>query len=211
MRCLVFLVAFVAVPTLAEIPAQPDVAVEAAPRRPTMQQLPAEASLEAPPTARDLIDARAEFEQRYPGILARGRTTAGAAMLPDVLIDAAVSEDNRDVKWFMLCEARRMAVASGNAAALDRAVVLASATFEFDALAEEYRLLREIPIRMLAPPRAAALAEVAEKVANRAEGDGRRDLAIMSWNLAVRGWQRAGAMDAARKAAVRHDEMIAVQ
>jgi hypothetical protein len=33
----------------------------------------------------------------------------------------------------------------------------------------------------------------------------------MSWNLAVRGWQRAGAMDAARKAAVRHDEMIAVQ
>ncbi len=211
MRCLVFLVAFVAVPTLAEIPAQPDVAVEAAPRRPTMQQLPAEASLEAPPTARDLIDARAEFEQRYPGILARGRTTAGAAMLPDVLIDAAVSEDNRDVKWFMLSEARRMAVASGNAAALDRAVVLASATFEFDALAEEYRLLREIPIRMLAPPRAAALAEVAEKVANRAEGDGRRDLAIMSWNLAVRGWQRAGAMDAARKAAVRHDEMIAVQ
>ena len=175
-----------------------------------MQQLPAEASLEAPPTARDLIDARAEFERRYPGILARGRTTAGAAMLPDVLIDAAVSEDNRDVKWFMLSEARRMAVASGNAAALDRAVVLASATFEFDALEEEYRLLREIPIRMLAPPRAAALAEVAEKVANRAEGDGRRDLAIMSWNLAVRGWQRAGAMDAARKAAVRHDEMIAV-
>ena len=211
MRCLVFLVAFVAVPALAEIPAQPDVAVEAAPRRPTMQQLPAEASLEAPPTARDLIDARAEFEQRYPGILARGRTTAGAAMLPDVLIDAAVSEDNRDVKWFMLSEARRMAVTSGNATALDRAVVLASATFEFDALAEEYRLLREIPIRMLAPPRAAALAEVAEKVANRAEGDGRRDLAIMSWNLAVRGWQRAGAMDAARKAAVRHDEMIAVQ
>jgi hypothetical protein len=210
MRCLVFLVAFVAVPTLAEIPAQPDVAVEDAPRRPTMQQLPAEASLEAPPTARDLIDARAEFERRYPGILARGRTTAGAAMLPDVLIDAAVSEDNRDVKWFMLSEARRMAVASGNAAALDRAVVLASATFEFDALAEEYRLLREIPIRMLAPPRAAALAEVAEKVANRAEGDGRRDLAIMSWNLAVRGWQRAGAMDAARKAAVRHDEMIGV-
>ena len=126
-----------------------------------MQQLPAEASLEAPPTARDLIDARAEFERRYPGILARGRTTAGAAMLPDVLIDAAVSEDNRDVKWFMLSEARRMAVASGNAAALDRAVVLASATFEFDALAEEYRLLREIPIRMLAPPRAAAMVEAA--------------------------------------------------
>jgi hypothetical protein len=205
-----FVALLLAVPAWADDPPPPPAPADA-PRRPTMQQLPAEASLEAPPTARDLIDARAEFERRYPGILARGRTTAGAAMLPDVLIDAAVSEDNRDVKWFMLSEARRMAVASGNAAALDRAVVLASATFEFDALAEEYRLLREIPIRMLAPPRAAALAEVAEKVANRAEGDGRRDLAIMSWNLAVRGWQRAGAMDAARKAAVRHDEMIAVQ
>jgi hypothetical protein len=31
----------------------------------------------------------------------------------------------------------------------------------------------------------------------------------MSLNLAVRGWQRAGAIDAARKAAVRHDELIA--
>jgi hypothetical protein len=53
----------------------------AAPGRPTMQQLPAAASLEAPPTARELVDARAEFERRYPGILARGRTTAGAAVI----------------------------------------------------------------------------------------------------------------------------------
>ena len=181
----------------------------AAPARPTMRQLPAAASLEAPPTARELVDAREEFERRYPGILARGRTTAGAAVIADALIEAAASEEDRDVKWLMLVEARRMAVVSGNATSLDRAIVLASATYEFDADEEEYRALKEIPVRLLAPQRAASFAEVAEKVAGRAESDGRRDLAIMSLNLAVRGWQRAGAIDAARKAAVRHDELIA--
>ena len=179
------------------------------PGRPTMQQLPAAASLEAPPTARELVDARAEFERRYPGILARGRTTAGAAVIADALIEAAASEEDRDVKWLMLAEARQMAVGSGNAASLDRAIVLASATYDFDADEEEYRSLKEIPVRLLAPQRAASFAAVAEKVAGRAESDGRRDLAIMSLNLAVRGWQRAGAIDAARKAAVRHDELIA--
>jgi hypothetical protein len=61
----------------------------------------------------------------------------------------------------------------------------------------------------LPPHRAAALAEVAEKVASRAEGDGRRHLAIASLNLAVRGWQRAGLIEPAKRAAIRHDEMIA--
>ena len=194
---------------LAALPAVAGDEPAAAPARPTMQQLPAAASLEAPPTARELVDARAEFERRYPGILARGRTTAGAAVIADALIEAAASEEDRDVKWLMLAEARRMAVASGNAASLDRAIVLASATYDFDADEEEYRSLKEIPVRLLAPERAASFAEVAEKVAGRAESDGRRDLAIMSLNLAVRGWQRAGAIDAARKAAVRHDELIA--
>jgi len=177
--------------------------------RPSMRQLPAAASLEAPPTARELVDARAEFERRYPGILARGRTTIGATVIADTLIEAATTEEDRDVKWLMLAEARRMAVVSGNAKSLDRAIVLASATYEFDADGEELRSLREIPVRLLAPERAASFAEVAEKVAGRAETDGRRDLAIMSLNLAIRGWQRAGAIDAARKAAARHDELIA--
>ena len=177
--------------------------------RPTMQQLPPEAAVDAPPTARELVDAREEFERRYPGILARGRTTAGAAVIANSLIEAAASEEDRDVKWFMLAEARRLAVASGNAPALDRAIVLASATFEFDAVDEELRSLKEIPVRLLAPQRAAAFAEVAEEVAGRAESERRRDLAIQSLNLAVRGWQRAGAIDAARKAAARHDALIA--
>ena len=194
-----------ALPAVAQEPAAP----ADAPPRPTMQQLPAAASLEAPPTARELVDAREEFERRYPGILARGRTTIGATVIADTLIEAATTEEDRDVKWLMLAEARRMAVVSGNAKSLDRAIVLASATYEFDADAEELRSLKEIPVRLLAPERAMAFAEVAEKVAGRAETDGRRDLAIMSLNLAVRGWQRAGAIDAARKAAARHDELIA--
>lgn len=181
---------------------------EAASARPTMRQLPAAAALEAPPTARELVDAREEFELRYPGLLARGRTTAGATVIADALIEAAMIEENRDVKWLMLAEARRMAVASGNAKAVDRAIVLASATYDFDADGEEYRSLKEIPVRLLSPERAASFAEVAEKVAERAESDGRRDLAIMSLNLAVRGWQRAGVIDAARKAAARHDALI---
>ena len=196
----------IALPARAEDRATPPADV---PSRPTMRQLPAAASLEAPPTARELVDARAEFERRYPGILARGRTTIGATVIADTLIEAAATEEDRDVKWLMLVEARRMAVVSGNAKSLDRAIVLASATYEFDADAEEFRALREIPVRLLAPERAASFAEVAEKVAGRAESDGRRDLAIMSLNLAVRGWQRAGAIDAARKAAARHDELIA--
>ena len=182
---------------------------EPPPSRPTMQELPAAALSTTPPSARDIVEARAEFNRRHPGILARGRTSMGAMVLPDALIEAAVAEEDRDVKWVMLTEARKMAVASGNAQAIDRAIVLASASWEFDAVDEEVRDLKEIPVRMLAPQRAVAFAEVCEKVAARAESDGRKDLAIGALNLAVRGWQRAGAIDAARKAAVRHDEMIA--
>jgi hypothetical protein len=172
-----------------------------------MRQLPAAASLEAPPSARILVDARAEFDRRYPGLLARGRTTAGATLVAEALIEAAITEEDRGLKWFMLAEAQRMAAASGNAASLDRAIVLASATYEFDAVETEYRALKEIPLRILSPPRAAALAEVAEKVASRAEGDGRRDLAMSAQSLAIRGWQRAGLMEPAKRAAIRHDEM----
>ena len=172
-----------------------------------MRQLPAAASLEAPPSARILVDARAEFDRRYPGLLARGRTTAGATLVAEALIEAAITEEDRGLKWFMLAEAQRMAAASGNAAALDRAIVLASATYEFDAVETEYRALKEIPLRILSPPRAAALAEVAEKVASRAEGDGRRDLAMSAQSLAIRGWQRAGLMEPAKRAVIRHDEM----
>jgi len=175
--------------------------------RPTMRQLPAVATREVPPTARALVDAREELDRRHPGILARGRTTAGATLIAERLIDAAFAEEDRDVKWLMLSEARRMAVASGNAATLDRAIVLASATYDFDAVAEEIRSLKEIPVRILSPQRAAVFAEGAERVAARAEGDGRRDLAAAAETLAVRGWQRAGLIEPARRAAARHQDL----
>jgi hypothetical protein len=172
-----------------------------------VRQFPDAAVTDGPPSARELIDARADFEARYPGVLARGRTTAGAAVLADALIDEAAAEADRSVKWLMLAEARRMAVASGNAAAVDRAIVQASATFAFDAVDEELRSLKEIPVRLLAPERAVAFAEVAERVAGRAEGDGRMNEAAIALGLAVRGWQRAGHVPAARKAAARYQAL----
>jgi hypothetical protein len=175
--------------------------------RPTMRQLPEVAGREAPPTARALIDAREELERRHPGILARGRTSAGATLIAEQFVDAAIAEEDRDVKWLMLFEARRMAVASGNAATLDRAIVLASATYDFDAVAEEVRSLKEIPVRILSPRRAGVFAEVAERVAARAEADGRRDIAAAAEDLAVRGWQRAGLIEPARRASARHLEL----
>jgi len=207
MRLFAAAVLVVAVPVWGDEPpvASPDSPVP----RPTMRQFPDAAATEGPPSARELIDARAAFETRYPGVLARGRTSAGAAVLAEALIDEAAAEADRGVKWLMLLEARRMAVASGNAAALDRAIVVASATYEFDAVEEEVRSLREIPVRMLAPQRAAAFAEVAERVAERAESDGRIDLAITALDLAVRGWQRAGLVPAARRAAAHYDELFA--
>jgi hypothetical protein len=204
MRLLLLLLA--TAPLVAGAPARGE--EPAAGGRPVMRQLPEVVAREAPPSDRELVDARAEFNGRYPGLLARSRTTAGAQVIADALIEAAVAEEDRALKWFMLEEARRIAAASGNAVALDRAIVLASATYEFDAVEEEYRELKEIPLRALPPQRAAALAEVAEKVASRAEGDGRRDLAISAQNLAVRAWQRAGLIDSARRAAIRHDDMI---
>jgi hypothetical protein len=205
MRRVACFVLMCAVPAVAEEP----LPAEAPPPRLGVRQFPDAAVIDGPPSARELIDARAEFEARYPGVLARGRTSAGAAVLADALIDEAAAEADRSVKWLMLAEARRMAVASGNAAAVDRAIVQASATYEFDAIDEELRSLKEIPVRLLAQQRAVAFAEVAERVAGRAESDGRFDDAAMALDLAIRGWQRAGHVPAARKAAVRYQEITA--
>ena len=199
------LVLVFAVPAVADEP----LAVDAPPARLGVRQFPDAAVIDGPPSARELIDAREEFEARYPGVLARGRTSAGAAVLADVLIDEAAAEADRAVKWLMLAEARRMAVASGNAAAVDRAILQASATYEFDAIDEELRSLKEIPVRLLAPQRAAVFAEVAEKLAGRAESDGRINEAVTALDLAIRGWQRAGHVPAARKAAARYQELTA--
>lgn len=174
--------------------------------RVVMRQL-APAAADAPPTARDLVDAREAFRDRYGDLGTRPPSTAAAIALATLLTDAATAEADPPVRWLMLAEARRLAAAAGDAATLDRALVLAAATWEFDAHAEEYRLLSGIPVRLLDGGRAAALAQVAETLATRAETDGRRGVAADALALAVRGWQRAGDRTAAGLAAERLDRL----
>ncbi|MFM7108135.1 MAG: hypothetical protein ACKOZU_05975 [Planctomycetaceae bacterium] len=181
-------------------------AVESAPR-PRMDPLRPGVADGRPPSARELVDAREVVERRFREPLAHADTAAGANSATTALLDAAATEQDRAVKWLLLAEARRLAAAAGNAAAVDRSIVIADAAYDFDAIAEEHRTLREIPLRALDPGRATALARVAEGLAERAEVDARPDVAADSWALAIRGWQRAGDDDAARRAAARLGEL----
>lgn len=173
------------------------------PERPQMRQMPPRRQGGVPPTARELIDAREVMERRFREPLAHADTAAGASAAATALLDAATTEQEPAVKWAMLVKARKLAAAAGNATAVDRAIVLADAAFEFDAIAEEHRTLRGIPLRALDPSRAAALADVAAGLAERAEADDRPEVAADAWALAIRGWQRAGDIEAARRAAAR--------
>jgi hypothetical protein len=167
-----------------------------------MHQLPPAAAARLPSPG-DLVRARGELKRRFRGPLSHTETATGASAAAAFLIDAAGHEDDRAMKWLLLLEARRLAAAAGNAATVARAVVLASATYEFDAVAEEYRSLAEIPLRGIDEPRAGALAQVAEQLSLRAEAEGRTELAADAQALAVRAWQRAGDMPSARRADAR--------
>lgn len=182
------------------------VADEAAPRL-RMEQLRPDRSVDLPPSARDLVDARDALERRFREPLARAGTAAGANAAAATLLEAASTEPDRAVKWLLLAEARRLAAAAGNAVAVDRSILMADAAYDFDAIAEEHRMLREIPLRALDSARASALAQVAEGLAERAEADDRADVAADAWALAIRGWQRAGDVAAARKATARLGEV----
>jgi hypothetical protein len=180
----------------------------AASDRPVMTALPSAELVRQPPSSRALVDARAELRRRYRELLFRAKTSAGAERAADAFLDAAASEPDRAVKWVLFEEARRLGAASGNAAVIDRSVTLASATYDFDALDLEFRSLEEIPLRALSPQRAMKLAEVAEGLATRAESDRRFDLALEAQDLAIKAWQRAGAIEACRRAMVRHAEIV---
>jgi len=173
--------------------------------RPVMRELPPAAVFDRPPSQRELVDARAELQRRFREPLFRANTAAGANRAAEVLLDAAIGEPDRALKWAMFAEARRLAVAAGNAMVIDQAIVLASASYEFDEIETELRALAEIPLRGLDPGRAIRLAEVAERLATRAETDRRFDDAVAAQSLAIRAWQRAGNKAAALKAAERHD------
>jgi len=86
---------------------------------------------------------------------------------------------------------------------MSRAITIASATYEFDALALELKSLGQIPLAALDPARATHLAQSAETLATRAETDGRPDLTEDALLLAYRSWQRSGNLEAARRTASR--------
>lgn len=183
--------------------------VESPPARPAMTSLSPAAVREQPPSARALVDARAELRRRYRELLFRADSAAGANRAAEQFVEAGAAEADRALKWLLLAEARRLGAETGNAAVIHRAVSLASATYEFDELDLEYRSLAEIPLRGISPQRASGVAEAAESVAGRAEIDGRIELALKAQDLAIRAWQRAGAKEACRRAMVRHAEISA--
>lgn len=169
--------------------------------RPAMRQLPASAALPKPPSQRDLVDARAALQARFKAALSHADTAAGARTAADTLLAAAHGEPPTALTWLLLDEARRLGAAAGSAEIVSRAVALASASFDIDELTLELDSLAEIPLRPLDPARATRLAEAAERIATRADTDGRTALAADARHLAYKAWQRAGNTAAARRVA----------
>jgi hypothetical protein len=178
------------------------------PARPTMTSLPQGVS-RLPPSSRQLVDARAEFQRRYREVVFRAKSATGADLAAEFFIEEATREPDRSLKWLLLAEARRLGVASGNAAVISRSITLATASYDFDALTLEYRSLDEIPMRGVSPQRAVGVAEAAEALSTIAELDGRMDIALESQDLAIKAWERAGAIEACRQAMKRRDELAA--
>ena len=172
-----------------------------APARPSMRQLQTTAGL--PPSPRDLVDARTTLKARFREPLSHADTAAGAMQAADLLYAAAINEGDASLKWLMLDESRKLAINAGRADAVSRAITLASAAYEFDALGLELKSLGQIPLAALDPTRATRLAQSAEVLATRAETDGRPELAEDALLLAYRTWQRSGNLEAARRTAGR--------
>ena len=180
-----------------------DSAAAAPAERPRMRQLAPTAAAGRPPDTHELVAARAELQRRFRDELSSLSTPAKANAAVASLLHAAATEPDRRLKWLMLDEARELAADAGNAAAVSRTIMLAAADYDFDAVAEEYRTLDEIPLRLLDPARAASLATVCERLAVRAESDGRRELATSAQLLAMRGWEQSGDIAQARAAAAK--------
>ena len=170
--------------------------------RPSMRQLP-EGGVPKPPSDRELVDARKELKARFRGLLTRADSAAGATLACDALYSTAITEPDATLKWLMLAESRRFAIKTGRAECVSRAIALASASYDFNALAMELESLGEIPLRALDARKTIELAEAAEQLAARAEADGQEETAQSAWLLAFRSWQRCGNLEAARRAEAR--------
>ncbi len=182
--------------------------VETVEIRPRMEQLSTTAGLDKPPSSRDLALSRAEMQRRFRESFSHANTAAGARLAAETLLTAAITENDRSLKWMMLDEARRLGEASGQASLVNRAITMAAAAYDVDAIDMELRCLKQIPLRGLDAQRASSLASAAENIATRAEADQRLDKAASATLLAYRAWQRAGNKEAAHRAAVRHDALV---
>jgi len=173
------------------------------PERPRMQSLAPSSRGGAVPSQRALVDARATFRKRYGNPASRARTSTATLLVAEALLAEATDESDPAVKWVILDESRKLAISAGSPQIIGRAVRIASAEFDFDALNVEYRSLLEIPLRALEPGRASELAMAAEGIATRAEIDRSFDQALLAQGLSIRAWQRAGNIDGARTATKR--------
>lgn len=200
------LVALVAGLPCPALPAPPDAGAAG---RPAMRDMAPAAAGATVPSGSALARARTQFRGRYGGMAAAARSRATAIRSSERLLGDAAGESSAALRWVMLDEARRLAVAAGDADAVSRAVRVAAADFGIDGLRLEYRSLREIPLRALRPDDAAEVARRAESLATSAETDGRPTTALDALSLAIRAWQAAGRTDEARAAAVRHDAILA--
>ena len=183
-------------------------AAETAELRPRMKQLGTTGGLDKLPSSSDLALSRAELQRRFREPLSHTNTAAGARLAAETLLTAAATEKDRSLKWLMLDQARRLGEAAGQASLVNRAITMAAAAYDFDAIDLELRCLKQIPLRGLDARRASSLASAAEDIATRAEAEQRLDKAMAATLLAYRAWQRAGNKEAARQASVRHDAMV---
>ena len=173
-----------------------------------MKQLGTTGGLDKLPSSSDLALSRAELQRRFREPLSHTNTAAGARLAAETLLTAAATEKDRSLKWLMLDQARRLGEAAGQASLVNRAITMAAAAYDFDAIDLELRCLKQIPLRGLDARRASSLASAAEDIATRAEAEQRLDKAMAATLLAYRAWQRAGNKEAARQASVRHDAMV---
>jgi hypothetical protein len=98
--------------------------------------------LDKPPSSRELASSRAELQQRFRESLSHANTSAGARVAAETLLTAAITENDRSLKWLMLDESRRLGEAAGQASLVNRAITMAAAVYDFDAIDLELRCLK---------------------------------------------------------------------
>lgn len=180
--------------------------VESAEQRPTMRQITGPQAGRIP-AARDISAARPVVKRRFHEAFSHTETSRGAQVAAETLLAAATTEPDATLRWVLLDEARRLGEACGQARIVSRSFAMTAGFYDVDDIGGELRSLRHFPLRVLDPLRAATLARSAEQLASRAAESRRLPEAVAAEDLAMRAWQRAGNIEAARAAATRVNEL----